>query len=88
MDHCVNVVHCRIVQAVRLDALFYKPSSDAAAVGVRDAGGATTEIPAAREAPRGAGALPDLPLWRVQWATLPGTQVLRCRRSMIATHGC
>lgn len=23
----------------------------------------------------GAGLLPDLPLWRVQWATLPGTQV-------------
>lgn len=23
----------------------------------------------------GPGALPDLPLWRVQWATLPGTQV-------------
>ena len=30
---------------------------------------------AAGEAPTGPGALPDLPLWRVQWASLPGTQV-------------
>lgn len=36
-----------------------------------------TPRPPAAEAllPKGVGLLPDLPLWRVQWATLPGTQV-------------
>ncbi len=49
-----------------------------------------TPRPPAAEAPlpRGAGLLPDLPLWRVQWATLPGTQetLLRFQQQRLQTR--
>lgn len=71
---CLQLHTVITTQAAELDALFYKPSSEPAQSD-REAGGAAAEVLAAAEAPNGAGALPDLPLWRVQWATLPGTQV-------------
>ena len=60
------------LQARGLDALFYKSSAEPAAL---DGDSSSAAADASSAPPTGAGALPNLPLWRVQWATLPGTQV-------------
>mmetsp|Transcript_21045 Transcript_21045/g.63327 ORF Transcript_21045/g.63327 Transcript_21045/m.63327 type:complete len:679 (+) Transcript_21045:189-2225(+) len=52
-------------QRANLDRLFYSSP---------DIRGVESASEAAGEVPTGPGALPDLPLWRVQWASLPGTQ--------------
>jgi hypothetical protein len=82
------MLRCRLLQARGLDALFYKSSAEPAALDSSDGGGAAAD--AAPAPPTGAGALPSLPLWRVQWATLPGTQVCLSpdRLSRLSTADC